>query len=80
MATTTRKRGGKKRPTPSRRYVNVGLEPEVHDILQRAANAEDRTLTAQAARWLKAAIEDWDAENPELANDLVSEVDPPIEG
>lgn len=76
MATTTRKRGGKKRPTPSRRYVNVGLEPEIHDILQRAAKEEDRTLTAQAARWLKDSILEWNDVNP----DLVSEVDEATEG
>lgn len=75
MATTTRKRKAKK-PADVKRYVNVGLDPSSHDILTAAAQAEDRTLTAQAARWLRQAAVDWDGANqsvPLLANTTVSD-------
>jgi hypothetical protein len=45
--------------------VNLRLPPEVHADLKRIADEEERSLTGQIVRFLRSAIERYDAERPE---------------
>ena len=44
--------------------VNLRLPPDVHASLKRIADEEERSLTGQIVRFLRSAIERYDAEHP----------------
>lgn len=49
--------------------VNLRMPPELHAELQRVAEEQDRSLTAQINRFLREAVERYRTRRPELGEE-----------